>query len=85
MVSDVQHMAPLGKSDHQMLNFNFNCHAEYTGTHQRFNYNRGDYKDARHELQEVHITANGNVQQMWNTIKTRVIGLRNDHVPTIQT
>ena len=31
------------------------------------------------------ITANGSVQQMWDTIKDRVIGLRNDHVPTIQT
>ena len=27
----------------------------------------------------------GSVQQMWDTIKDRVIGLRNDHVPTIQT
>ena len=85
MVSDVQHMAPLGKSDHQMLKFDFNCYAEYTGTQQRFNYNRGDYEDARQELQEVPITAKGSVQQMWDTIKDRVIGLRNDHVPTIQT
>ena len=76
MVSDVQHMAPLGKSNHQMLKFNFNCYAEYTGTQQRFNYNRGDYEDARQELQEVPITAKGSVQQMWDTIKDRVIGLR---------
>ena len=85
MASDVQHMAPLGESDHQMLKFNFNCYAEYTGTQQRFNYNRGDYEDARQELQEVPITAKGSVQQMWDTIKDRVIGLRNGHVPTIQT
>ena len=83
MVSDVQHMAPMGKSDHQMLKFN--CYAEYTGTQQRFNYNRGDYEDARQELQEVPITAKGSVQQMWDTIKDRVIGLRYDDVPTIQT
>ena len=54
-------------------------YAEYTGTQRRFNYNRGDYEDARQELQEVPITANGSVQQMWDTIKDRVIGLRNDH------
>ena len=47
MVYDVQHMAPLSKSDHQMLKFNFNCYAKYTGTQHRFNYNRGDYEDAR--------------------------------------
>ena len=64
MVSDVQHMAPLGNSDHQMLKFNFNCFAEYTGTQQRFNYNRGDYEDARQELHEVPITAKDSVQKM---------------------
>ena len=37
------------------------------------------------ELLEVPITAKGSVQQIWDTIKDRVIGLRNDHVPTIQT
>ena len=53
MVSDVQHMVPLGRSDHQMLKFNLNCYAKHTGTHKRFNYNRGDNEDARQELQEV--------------------------------
>ena len=36
-------------------------------------------------MQEVPVTANGSVQQLLDTIKDRVIGLRNDHVPTIQT
>ena len=58
MVSDVQHMAPLGRSDHQMLKFNFNCYSDYTGTPQRVNYNRSDYENAKKELQEVPITAN---------------------------
>ena len=85
IVYDVQHTAPLGWSDHQMLKFNFNCYAGYTETQQQFNYNRGYYEDARHELQQVPITAKGNGQQMWDTIKDRVIGLRNDHLPTIYT
>ena len=62
MVSDIQHMAPLGKSDHQMLKFNFNCYAE-------LEHNKGDYEDVRQELQEVPITAKGSVQQMRDTIK----------------
>ena len=67
MASDVEHM---GRSDHEMLKFNFNCYADYTGTQQIFNYNRGgDYEDVRQELQEVPITAKGSVQQMWDTIK----------------
>ena len=66
-----------------MLKFNFNCYADYTVTQQKIKYNRGDYEDARKELQEVPITTKGSVQQMWDTIKDRVIGLRNDHVTTI--
>ena len=85
MVSNVQHMASLRRSDHQMLKFNINCYANCIGTQQRFNYNRGDYEDDRHELQEVPITAKGSVQQMRDTIKYRVIGLHKDHVPTIHT
>ena len=81
MVSDVQHMAPLGKSDHQMLKFNFNCYAECTGTQQRFNHSRDYYEYARQELQEVPITAKGSVQQMWDTIKDRVIGSGSQTIP----
>ena len=79
----MQHMAPLGRSDRQILKFN--CYADCTGTQQIFNYNIGDYEDARQELQEVIITAKGSVQQMWDTIKDRVIGLCNDHMRTIHT
>ena len=69
-----------------MLKFNFNCYAEYTGTQQRFNCNRGDYEDTMQaRVAGGPITANGGVQQMWDTIEDRVIGLRNDHVPNIQT
>ena len=41
----------------------------------KLRHNRGDYEDARQEMQEVPITAKGSVQQMWDTIKDRVIGL----------
>ena len=61
MVSDVQHMAALGRSDNQILKFNFNCYADYTGIQQRFNYNRGDYEYARQKLLEVPITVKGSV------------------------
>ena len=61
MVSDVQHMAALGRSDNQILKLNFNCYADYTGIQQRFNYNRGDYEYARQKLLEVPITVKGSV------------------------
>ena len=68
MISDVQHTTPLvlilGRSDQQMMKFNFNCYTDYTGIQQRFNYNRGEYEDARHDLHEVPITVKDSLQQM---------------------
>ena len=66
-----------------MLKLNFKYYDDFTGTQQRSYYDRGDYEDARHQLHDVPITAKGSMQQMWDTIIDRVIGLRNHHVPII--
>ena len=67
-----------------MLKFNSNYYADWTGPRHEFNYSRGDYADARRELQEVPIAAEGSVQQMWDTNKDRVICPLNGHVPIIR-
>ena len=46
MIEDMQHEAPLGKSDHCMINFQFRCYTEGTQiTHHRYIYDKGDYDD----------------------------------------
>jgi len=51
MLSDLEVLAPLGKSDHTVLLFNLNCYIEAESvTEQRRNYNKGDYNRLRNEL-----------------------------------
>jgi len=51
MLSDLEIMAPLGKSDHSVLTFNLHCYVEFESfCEPRRNYNEGDYEGLRNEL-----------------------------------
>jgi len=51
MLSKVEIMAPLGKSDHAVLSFYFHCYVESELLCvQHRNYNKGDYQNLRREL-----------------------------------
>ncbi len=51
MVNDVRYEAPLGKSDHVVLTFNFECYTESdTKSDYRFLYHKGNYTDMREDL-----------------------------------
>ena len=51
MLSDLEFMAPLGKSDHSVLAFNLHCYVEFEQFRvPRRNYNKGDYQGLRNEL-----------------------------------
>ena len=43
LIMDIEHRAPLGKSDHCMLVFNLACYPETANQESRPNYNRGHY------------------------------------------
>ena len=42
-VSNIEHLPPLGKSDHDVISFHFNCSLDYSKTKSRYNYNKADY------------------------------------------
>ena len=51
MIGQVDHEAPLEKSDHCTLVFIFNCYTEQHGkTYQKFYYDRGDYDTIRTDM-----------------------------------
>ncbi len=51
MIGQVNHEAPLGKSDHCTLIFKFNCYTEqHSKTYQKFYYDRGDYDTMRSDM-----------------------------------
>ena len=71
-VSDVQHQAPLGKSDHNVISFKFNCYLDYAKPREKFLYDKGDFDAMRGQLteekwmEEFVATANDkSVENMW--------------------
>lgn len=53
MIVDLEHTAPLGKSDHDCLKFIYRCYASQKGsTRTNWNLNRGDYAALRRRLAE---------------------------------
>ena len=84
MVSRVEHLAPLGKSDHQTLLFRYNCYADFAKPTTRYNYNKADFESAREELIQNPIQLTGDVESMWQQLKSRLHGIRDRFVPLIK-
>ena len=55
MINDIQHIAPLGKSDHQILLFDFCCYIDWSEPVEKFNFKKGDYVKAREKFNEFPI------------------------------
>ena len=81
MVSNVEHLAPLGKSDHQTLLFQFNCYADFSKPSMKHNYNRADLDGAREALIQNPLHLDGTVEEMWQQLKTRLHEIRDEFVP----
>ena len=86
-VSDVQDQAPLGKSDHNVISFKFNCYLDYAKPREKFLYDKGDFDAMRGQLteekwmEEFVATANDkSVQSMWGSFESKMISLRNTFV-----
>ena len=46
MINDITHLSPIGKSDHGVMVFNFNCYKNKNHTKEgRRNFNNGNYED----------------------------------------
>ena len=54
MVSCLQHYAPLGKSHHVSLIFNFNCYINnYNAPRIQLKYHQGQYNNVRKYFQDI--------------------------------
>ena len=87
-VSDVQHLAPLGKSDHSVILFNFCSYVDYSKPKDTYNYEKGDYEGMTRELVSsawcddyVNGARNRTVEENWLLLKNKLIDLRNRFVP----
>ena len=87
-VSDVSHHAPLGKSDHNVITFKFNCYIDYATRSTKYDYEKADYDAMRRNLiesnwEETYITCatNKNTEELWHGLKSKLIELREIFVP----
>ena len=89
-VSEIKHLPPLGKSDHDMLVFEFNCYLDYTKSKERYIFSKGDYINMRKYLSESNwaiefenLSTNHSTEpnELWNSLKNMIHDLRNKFVP----
>ena len=92
-VSDAVHHAPLGKSDHAVITFNYHCYLDFSKPQICYQYHRGNFEVMKNELEssnwEQNSMADGRSVQdpeiLWNSLKTKLLELRNKFVPTKKT
>ena len=87
-VSDVHHQSPLGRSDHDVIRFSFNCYLDYSKPQEKFIYSKADFVAMRNRLAEEgwcedFITSAGNksIEQLWESLKTMLMKMRSEFVP----
>ena len=66
-VSDVSYHSPLGKSEHRVITFNFNCYLDYTSDKDKFIYDKADYDAMRTDLLQSNWEYESNVQNLFET------------------
>ena len=90
-ISQFEHLAPLGKSDHNMLSFEFDCYVDYKSQKDTFLYHKGDYEAIRKNLveskwSELFASKNSDtsVEEMWKDIKFKLHELRDEFIPKVK-
>ena len=86
-VSDIKHLAPIGKSDHNVITFNFNGYVDYSKPKDTYNYSKGNYDGMRSELEgtnwcDEYVVKSGerDVEENWSILKAKLLELRNKYV-----
>ena len=87
-VSNVKYMSPLGKSDHSVLLFTFNCYFDSKPTTSQFLYEKGDFTAMRQLLENNHwaetfMQTEGirSIEENWSDFKNILLQLRDQFVP----
>ena len=88
LVSDIQHLAPLGKSDHDLLYFDLYVPKRRSQDSIVYKYDlkRGNYEEMRKELGEVDWTNINfdNINHAWGKIKHEICELMEKHIPKLK-
>ena len=89
-VSDIEYHAPLDKSDHCVITFQYHCYLDYSQPKERYIYQKADYDGMKNHLEltnwsEEFLTTSKDksVDDIWNSFKSKIIELRDKFVPKI--
>ena len=87
-VSDVVNCAPLGKSDHSVITFKFQCYIDYSKPKERYVYAKADWKGMIEELvtegwaDNFIASLSGRLSEdVWMAVKSKLIILKEKFVP----
>ena len=87
-IQDLKYHAPLGKSDHSVLSFNFNCYFNNELSSKKYLYDKANFEDMKRSLEESNwleeFIQNANlydVEGAWLKLKSKLHALRDEHVP----
>ncbi len=88
MVSDLEILSPLGKSDHACISFTFNCYFKCTNkSFSRYLYDKGNYENMKKDLTldwtselEKRITVN----EKWKFISNKLLLATKKYIPIIR-
>ena len=85
MVSDLNYLSPLGKSDHSVIVFKFNCYTQQDNTGRvKYYYDRANFTGMKRDLLEIDWQAaldSTDINTHWNTLKTVLLDIQDKYVP----
>ena len=84
LVQNIVSSAPLGKSDHVVLEVHLSIASQSTVTPEKLNFYKGNYEEMIKELQEVNWTdelEGKTVDEAWNTLASKLTVTMEKHIP----
>ena len=87
-VSDIQHHSPLGKSDHNVVIFDYHCYLDFSKPKDVYSYSKGDYEAMRDHANSTGVATDflkkaktQSIEEMWASIKQTIDDLKSSFVP----
>ena len=85
MISNIEHLSPLGKIDHSLLQITFNCYIQQANNERvKYYYDQANLSEMGTELLAMNwdkILSVENINEQWTIFKDIIMATRDKHVP----
>ena len=83
MIDEIEHHAPLGKSDHDVILWNYTCYTEKGSRRSVIQWQKADFDNMRADLAQHQWNLGSDVESIWGEIKGKLMALRDRYVPSV--